>query len=68
LAESPTTTVTLRIPRALNDWLDEYVHRAWPERVRKQELVIEGLRLLFARRGRAGEPLVDTSLLPGSSR
>jgi hypothetical protein len=64
MAESSTTTVTLRLPRELNDWLDEYVHRAWPERVRKQELVIEGLRLLFARRGRPGEPIVETSLLP----
>jgi hypothetical protein len=64
MAESSTTTVTLRIPRELNDWLDEYVHRAWPERVRKQELVIEGLRLLFARRGRPGEPILETGLLP----
>ncbi len=64
MAESSTTTVTLRLPRELNDWLDEYVHRVWPERVRKQELVIEGLRLLFARRGRPGEPIVRTSLLP----
>jgi hypothetical protein len=64
MAESGTTTVTLRIPRELNDWLDEYVHRAWPERVRKQELVIEGLRLLFARRGRPGEPVLQTPLLP----
>lgn len=64
MAASPTTTVTLRIPRELNDWLDEYVHRAWPERVRKQELVIEGLRLLFARRGRPGEPILETELLP----
>jgi hypothetical protein len=64
LAASPTVTVTFRLPRALNDWLDEYVHRSWPERVRKQELVAEALRLLFARRGRAGEPVVPTDLLP----
>ena len=64
MAESSTTTVTLRLPRELNDWLDEYVHRAWPERVRKQELVIEGLRLLIARRGRPGEPILETNLLP----
>jgi hypothetical protein len=64
MAESATTTVTLRLPRELNDWLDEYVHRAWPERVRKQELVIEGLRMLFARRGRPGEPILPTGLLP----
>ena len=38
LAHSPTTTVTLRIPHALNDWLDEYVHGSWPEKVKKQQL------------------------------
>lgn len=64
LAKSATITVTLRIPRELNDWLDEYVHRAWPEKVRKQELVGEGLRLVFARRGRPGEPILPTELLP----
>ncbi|MBX9583423.1 MAG: hypothetical protein K2X87_24240 [Gemmataceae bacterium] len=65
MVDSSTVTVTLRLPRAMNDWLDEYVHRSWPERVRKQELVAEALRLLFARRGRAGEPVVPTDLLPG---
>lgn len=64
MAESPTTTVTLRIPRELNDWLDEYIHRAWPAKVRKQDLVSEGLRLVFARRGRPGEPILPTTLLP----
>ncbi len=64
MAGSPTTTVTLRIPRELNDWLDEYIHRAWPEKVRKQDLVSEGLRLVFTRRGRPGEPILPTALLP----
>jgi len=68
LADTPTTTVTLRLPRGLNDWLDEYVHRAWPERIRKQELVAESLRLLLARRGRPGEPVLDTELLPEDER
>jgi hypothetical protein len=63
LADTPTTTVTLRLPRGLNDWLDEYVHRAWPERVRKQELVAEALRMLLVRRGRPGEPVLDTEFL-----
>jgi hypothetical protein len=67
MAESPTTTVTLRIPRELNDWLDEYIHRAWPAKVRKQDLVSEGLRLAFARRGRPGEPILLTALLPEES-
>jgi hypothetical protein len=64
MAASPTMTVTLRIPRDMNDWLDEYVHRAWPQRVRKQELVVEALRLLIARRGRPGEPILETDLFP----
>jgi hypothetical protein len=63
MARSPTTTVTLRLPRELNDWLDEYVHRSWPQRVRKQELVGEALRLLYARRGRQGEAILDSELL-----
>jgi hypothetical protein len=64
MVQSATTTVTLRLPRELNDWLDEYVHRAWPERVRKQELVIEALRMLFVRRGRPHEPMLPTGFLP----
>lgn len=63
MAKSPTTTVTLRLPREMNDWLDEYVHRAWPTRVRKQQLVIEALQMLFARRGRPGEPTLETEFL-----
>lgn len=68
LAASATANVTVRIPKDINDWLDEYVHRAWPERVRKQELVVEALKLLFARRGRAGEPVLETDLLPDEER
>jgi len=68
MAESPTTTVTLRVPQELNGWLDEYVHRAWPERVRKQELVAEALRMLFVRRGRPGEAVVTTELLPEATK
>jgi len=67
MAEGDTMTVTLRIPRELNEWLDEYIHRAWPQKVRKQDLVTEGLRLVFARRGRPGEPILHTALLPEES-
>jgi hypothetical protein len=63
LAASPTVTVGLRIPVRLNEWLDGYVHGAWPERVRKQELVVEALRLLVARRGGPGEVSISTDLL-----
>lgn len=64
MAESPTMTVTLRIPQEMNDWLDTYVHGAWPEKVKKQELVVEGLRLLIARRGKPKEEVIQTELLP----
>lgn len=64
MAESPTMTVTLRIPQEMNDWLDGYVHGAWPLKVKKQELVVEGLRLLIARRGKPGEEKIRTELLP----
>jgi len=63
MAETSTMTVTLRIPQAFNEWLDEYVHRSWPQKVRKQELVTEALKLLYARRGRAGEDIMSTPLL-----
>lgn len=64
MANSPTTTVTLRIPQEMNDWLDTYVHGAWPEKIKKQELVVEGLRLLIARRGSPKTEIIATELLP----
>lgn len=64
MAHSPTMTVTLRLPREMNDWLDAYVHGAWPVRIKKQELVVEGLRLLIARRGNPQEEFIETDLLP----
>lgn len=67
LAETPTMTVTLRIPQGFNEWLDEYIHRSWPQKIRKQELVVEALRLLYARRGKAGEALIETALLGEAS-
>jgi hypothetical protein len=53
-SRSKTTTVTLRIPVELNDWLDEYRHLSYPQRIEKQSLVIEGLRLLYMARGQPG--------------
>lgn len=53
-AKSKTTTVTLRIPTELNDWLDEYRHLSYPQRIEKQSLVIEALRLLYMARGQPG--------------
>lgn len=63
MANSRTMTVTLRLPQELNDWLDEYVHESWRDRLKKQQLVIEALCMLVARRGRAGENVIPTELL-----
>jgi hypothetical protein len=63
LASTPTTTVTLRLPTGLNQWLDGYVHGAWPAKVKKQELVVEALKLLIARRGGARDEVLATELL-----
>ncbi len=64
LAKSPTKTVTLRLPVELTEWLDDYVHGTWREGSRKQKLVTEALRMLYARRGKPGEPALLTDLLP----
>jgi hypothetical protein len=58
MARSPTRTVTLRIPAALNEWLDAYRHLSYPDRVGKQELVVEGLVMAYLRRGRPREPVL----------
>ena len=62
LSASPTTTVTLRLPIRLNEWLDAYVHGAWTSKIRKQELLAEALRLLVARRGGPGQEVFETDL------
>jgi hypothetical protein len=63
LARTPTTTVTLRLPTGLNRWLDGYVHGAWPAKIRKQELVVEAMRLLIACRGGAHEDVLAIGLV-----
>ena len=63
MAQSPTMTVTLRIPKELNEWLDAYTHGAYKEKIKKQDLVIESLRLAFAHRGNYGEEKIPTELL-----
>jgi hypothetical protein len=67
LAETSTTTMTLRIPAGLNAWLDEYVHGSWPDKVKKQQLVTEALMLLYARRGKPKEEILPTELLEEKS-
>jgi hypothetical protein len=63
LSDTSTTTVTLRIPAGFNDWLDEYVHGSWPDKIKKQQLVTEALMLLYARRGKPKEEILHTELL-----
>ena len=63
LSETSTMTMTLRIPAGLNDWLDEYVHGSWPDKIKKQQLVTEALMLLYARRGKPKEEILSTELL-----
>ena len=47
-SKSKTTTVTLRIPTELNDWLDEYRHLSYPQRIEKQAPVTYGLLAMVA--------------------
>ena len=62
MGETGTTTVTLRIPVELNEWLDEYTHAYYKEKVKKQDLVKEALTLLYLKRGRPGETVIDSDL------
>jgi hypothetical protein len=52
--EPKAPTRALLMERQLNDWLDEYRHLSYPQRIEKQSLVIEGLRLLYMARGQPG--------------
>jgi hypothetical protein len=63
MASSATVTVTLRIPAAFNEWLDEYRHLSYPQRVGKQDLVVESLTLCFIRRGRPGEKILGADMV-----
>jgi hypothetical protein len=68
MSESARTTVTFRIPIEFNEWIDEYVHRSWPKKVKKQDLLIEALLMLYVRRGRQGDEILETNLLPPRPR
>ncbi len=68
MAKGTTMTVTLRIPEPMNAWLDSYVHLSWPNKIKKQELVIEALQMLYARRGRPGEKIVSSELLTENTK
>lgn len=58
MAQSKTSVVTLKIPGDLNEWLDRYRHHSYPNRIEKQTLVTEALKLLFLSRGEPGSPVV----------
>ena len=60
MASSPTMTLSLRIPKELNEWLDRYTHLSYPERITKQSLVIEALSLIYLKRGEAKEKLINS--------
>src|SRR4051794_21878386 len=68
MAKSPTITVTLRIPAAFNEWLDAYRHLSYPLRVGKQELVVEGMKFGYMRRGEPGEPILEAELVLRKAR
>ena len=53
-SKSKSKTTTVHSDPELNDWLDEYRHLSYPQRIEKQALVIEGLRLLYMARGQPG--------------
>lgn len=62
MVESEMSIVTLRIPQALNEWLNRYVSLSYPERNTKQALVIEALTLCYLMRGEPKERKFD---IPG---
>lgn len=47
LAESRFTTVSLKLPEELNDWVDQYVFDRRKEKVLKQELISRAIQLLY---------------------
>jgi hypothetical protein len=60
MAASPAVTITLRIPAAFNEWLDAYRHLSYPQRIGKQDLVVEGLTMAFLRRGGPGQTVLSS--------
>lgn len=51
LSQSPLTTVSLKVPAGLNEWLDEYAFQHRKEGVKKQDLVRQALQLLIVELG-----------------
>jgi hypothetical protein len=47
----------------MNEWLDAYVHGAWPERVKIKDRLVEALQLLIARRGGPRQERLETEFL-----
>jgi len=57
MAQSKTVAVTLKIPGELTEWLDRYRYQSYPDRIEKQSLVTEALKLLYLARGEPGTPV-----------
>jgi len=47
LTDSRLTTVSVKMPEALNDWLDQYAFAHRKEKVLKQDLVAKAIQLLY---------------------
>ena len=46
LGQSRPIPITLRLPEALNDWLDEYAHSHRKQGIKKQDLIARAVQLL----------------------
>ena len=59
MASSPTMTVTLRIPKDLNEWLQRYVSLSYPEKISKGHIVTQALILAYLSRGEPKEEFLE---------
>ena len=58
LAKPPRVNIGVKIPSALNEYLDRYVREAWPEKIQKQDLITRGIQLVIMEI-ETGEKLAD---------
>ena len=57
LGETPMQPVTLKMPGGLNEYLDDYVHEHYKEKVKKQDLIRRAIELVIYEL-ETGKPLV----------
>lgn len=62
MADSKTTTVTIRVPEELADWLDRYVALSYPKKLAKGGLVIRSLILGYTLLGEPKEVMLSKLL------